>query len=56
MASIVIIGELNLDLIVTGAAHMPQPGEEVIVARMDLTLGSSSAITACQLAALGNEV
>jgi len=56
MASIAVIGELNLDLIVTGAAHMPQPGEEVIVERMDLTLGSSSAIMACQLAALGDDV
>lgn len=56
MASIAVIGELNLDLIVTGAAHTPQPGEEVIVERMDLTLGSSSAIMACQLAALGDDV
>ncbi|MBN1460867.1 MAG: carbohydrate kinase family protein [Armatimonadetes bacterium] len=56
MAKVAIIGELNLDLIVTGAARMPQPGEEVIVEHMLLTLGSSSAITACQLARLGNEV
>jgi len=56
MASIAIVGELNLDLIVTGAARMPQPGEEIIADAMQLTLGSSSAIAACQLAKLGNDV
>ncbi len=56
MASVVVIGELNLDLIVMGAERMPRPGEEIIVDRMELTLGSSSAITACQLAKLGNDV
>ena len=56
MPSIAIIGELNLDLIVTGAPGLPQLGEELIVEGMDLTLGSSSAILACQLAKLGDEV
>jgi len=56
MASVAIVGELNLDLIVTGANRMPQPGEEIIVGGMQLTLGSSSAIAACQLAKLGNDV
>ena len=56
MAAIAIIGELNLDLIVTGAERMPEPGEELIVDDMLLTLGSSCAITACQLAALGDDV
>ncbi|UCC67693.1 MAG: carbohydrate kinase family protein [Armatimonadota bacterium] len=56
MPSIAIIGELNLDLIVTGAPRLPEPGEEIIVDGMELTLGSSSAISACQLARLGDEV
>lgn len=56
MSSVVVIGELNLDLIVMGAQRMPRPGEEIIVDHMELTLGSSSAITACQLAKLGNDV
>ena len=56
MAAIAVIGELNLDLIVTGAERMPRPGEELLVEGMLLTLGSSSAITACQLAALGDDV
>jgi sugar/nucleoside kinase (ribokinase family) len=56
MPSIAIIGELNLDFIVTGAPALPQLGEEVIVGDMTLTLGSSSAILACQLAKLGDDV
>jgi len=56
VSTIAVIGELNLDLIVTGAERMPHPGEEIIVDDMLLTLGSSSAITACQLAALGDDV
>jgi sugar/nucleoside kinase (ribokinase family) len=56
MSSIAIIGELNLDLIVTGASRLPRLGEEVIVEGMGLTLGSSSAITVAQLARLGDDV
>lgn len=56
MSSIAIIGELNLDLIVTGASRLPRLGEEVIVEGMELTLGSSSAITVAQLARLGDDV
>lgn len=56
MAAIAVIGELNLDLIVTGAPRLPRPGEEVIVDGMQLTLGSSSAILAAQLARLGDDV
>jgi sugar/nucleoside kinase (ribokinase family) len=56
MSSVVVVGELNLDLIVMGAQRMPRPGEEIIVDHMELTLGSSSAITACQLSRLGNDV
>jgi sugar/nucleoside kinase (ribokinase family) len=56
MASVAVIGELNLDLIVLGAGRFPQPGEELIVDEMVLTLGSSSAIIACQLAKLTDDV
>ena len=56
MSSIVIIGELNLDFIITGAPRLPEPGEEVIVLGMEMTLGSSSAILAAQLARLGDDV
>jgi len=56
VASVVIIGEINLDFIVTGAPRLPNLGEELIVDDMLLTLGSSSAILACQLAKLGDDV
>ena len=56
MAKVVLIGELNLDLIVTGAPGLPEIGTEKIVGEMELTLGSSSAIMACQLARLGDDV
>jgi sugar/nucleoside kinase (ribokinase family) len=56
MPRIAIIGELNLDFIITGAPALPRLGEEVIVGDMTLTLGSSSAILACQLAKLGDDV
>ncbi len=56
MASIAIIGEINLDLIVTGAPRLPRPGEELIVDDMLLTLGASSALIASQLARLGDDV
>lgn len=56
MSSIAIIGELNLDFIVTGVTALPRLGEELIVTGMELTLGSSSAILACQLARLGDDV
>jgi len=56
MSKIAIIGELNLDLIVSEVPRLPELGEEVIVGGMDLTLGSSSAILASQFARLGNDV
>ncbi len=56
MPSVAVIGELNLDLIVTGAPGLPEPGVEKIVQSMDLTLGSSSAIIAAQFARLGDDI
>ena len=56
MSSVAVIGELNLDLIVTGSPGLPEPGIEKIVEGMELTLGSSSAILVAQLARLGDDV
>jgi len=56
MAAVAVIGEVNLDLIVLGAERFPRPGEELIAGEMVLTLGSSSAIIACQMAKLGDDV
>lgn len=53
---VVVFGELNADLILSGTEVVPEPNKEKIVDGFELTLGSSSAITACRLAQLGLEV
>jgi len=53
---VTIAGELNLDLILYGLPDELPPEREVLVDRMMLTLGSSSAIVAHNLAALGSRV
>jgi len=50
---ILALGELNLDLLVTGLGTMPVPGREVIVKDASLVLGSSTAICAAGTAKLG---
>jgi len=49
----IIIGELNVDLILDGIQKAPQIGKEVLARSSRLTLGSSSAILANNLSALG---
>ena len=49
-------GELNLDLILYGLPDELAPERELLADRMMLTLGSSSAIVAHNLAALGSRV
>jgi sugar/nucleoside kinase (ribokinase family) len=51
-----IAGELNLDLILYGLPAELPPERELMTDRMMLTLGSSSAIVAHNLAALGSRV
>jgi sugar/nucleoside kinase (ribokinase family) len=53
---VTIAGELNLDLILHGLPHELPPERELLADRMMLTLGSSSAIVAHNLAALGSRV
>jgi sugar/nucleoside kinase (ribokinase family) len=53
---ITIAGELNLDLILYGLPEQLLPERELLADRMMLTLGSSSAIVAHNLAALGSRV
>jgi len=53
---ITIAGELNLDLILYGLPEQLDPERELLADRMMLTLGSSSAIVAHNLAALGSHV
>jgi sugar/nucleoside kinase (ribokinase family) len=53
---VTIAGELNLDLILYGLPDELPPERELLADRMMLTLGSSSAIVAYNLAALGSRV
>jgi sugar/nucleoside kinase (ribokinase family) len=53
---ILIAGELNPDLILSDYQFFPEPGTEVLVKDLEMTLGSSSAICAVGLARLGNPV
>ncbi|HEX6805899.1 MAG TPA: carbohydrate kinase family protein [Terriglobales bacterium] len=51
-----IAGELNLDLILNGVPQEIPPERELLVSDLNLTLGSSSAIVAHNVACLGNRV
>ena len=53
---VTIAGELNLDLILYGLPETLPPERELLAENMMLTLGSSSAIVAHNLAALGTRV
>ena len=53
---VTIAGELNLDLILYGLPETLLPERELLAENMMLTLGSSSAIVAHNLAALGSRV
>ena len=53
---ITVAGELNLDLILYGLPEELPRDRELLASRMMLTLGSSSAIVAHNLATLGNRV
>ena len=53
---VTIAGELNLDLILYGLPEQLPPECELLASEMSITLGSSSAIVAHNLASLGNRV
>jgi len=53
---IIVTGEINVDLILTGERVRPDFGHERLVQDATLTLGSSSVIFACQAARLGLRV
>jgi sugar/nucleoside kinase (ribokinase family) len=54
--SVLVIGDLNADLILTGLSGHPRYGREVLVSGCSMTLGGSAAIFACGLARLGRDV
>jgi sugar/nucleoside kinase (ribokinase family) len=53
---VLVVGELNIDLIVTGLKQMPVLGQELICSGFERVMGSSSAIFAVKLAHLGPQV
>jgi sugar/nucleoside kinase (ribokinase family) len=53
---ILVLGELNVDLVLRGLPSLPVLGRELLASDFRLTLGSSSAITAVRLAALGTKL
>lgn len=53
---VIVIGELNVDLILNQIESFPEVGKEILAAKMDLVLGSSSAIFASNLSSLGAKV
>ncbi len=53
---VLVAGELNVDLILNRLDQFPVVGKEILARDMLLTLGSSSAIFASNLAALGSRV
>ncbi len=53
---VLVIGELNVDLILNQIDAFPGIGKERLARDMELVLGSSSAIFACNLSTLGSRV
>jgi sugar/nucleoside kinase (ribokinase family) len=53
---VLVVGELNVDLIVSGMPSLPALGQEIVCTGMSRALGSSSAIFARALAGLGARV
>src|ERR1700755_1221813 len=53
---VLVVGELNIDLILDGLQQFPETGKEILADKMVYTLGSSSAIFASSLSALGTLV
>jgi sugar/nucleoside kinase (ribokinase family) len=56
MGRILVAGELNADLVMTGLPSLPILGRELTATGFHIALGSSSAIAAARLAALGAQV
>ena len=53
---VIVVGELNVDIILNQVESFPEVGKEKLADSMTLTLGSSSAIFASNLSALGMKV
>lgn len=55
-AAVLVIGELNIDLVLSGLAGPPRFGGEILAQDMRMVLGSASAIFASGVARLGHPV
>jgi len=53
---VIVVGELNVDLILNGIEGEVEIGKEILAREMELVMGSSSAIFACNLSTLGANV
>jgi sugar/nucleoside kinase (ribokinase family) len=53
---VIVVGELNVDLILNKLEKFPEVGKEILARQMTLTLGSSAAIFASNIASLGARV
>jgi sugar/nucleoside kinase (ribokinase family) len=53
---VVVVGELNVDLILVGLPSLPEMGQCKLSKDVQFTLGSASAIFACNIAKLGKQV
>jgi len=53
---ILVVGDLNVDLILNKINKLPQIGKEQRANEMDLVMGGSTAIFACNIAKLGTKV
>lgn len=53
---VTVLGELNIDLLFNKLDQFPENGKEILAQQMELSLGSSSAIFASNLSALGTSV
>ena len=53
---VIVVGELNVDLLLNEIAELPSVGKEILAQKMNLSLGSSAAIFACNLSTLGTKV
>ncbi|SDF04078.1 Sugar or nucleoside kinase, ribokinase family [Pricia antarctica] len=53
---VLVVGELNVDIILDDIQGFPKIGKEILAHNFNLTLGSSSAIFASNLCALGSTV
>lgn len=51
-----VIGEINVDVILSGLPALPELGREVVCDSVETVMGSASAIYACRMATLGQQV